>query len=106
MRRLMLSAFAVPALMAAPALAEPAIKTEMPVIRATLAGDTLGVRLDQGVLGTGRGLEDRTVMIVARDREGRVVAEETARVPRRMTYAQIPLSAAVMGASSATVTVR
>jgi len=106
MRRFILSALIAPALLAAPALAEPAIKTAMPAIKATLSGQTIGVRLDQGVLGTGKGLEARTVVVVARDATGRVVAEETASVARRMTYAQVPVSAAVAGASSVTVTVR
>lgn len=106
MRRFLLSALIAPALMAAPALAEPAINTAMPAIRATLAGEMLRVRLDQAVLGTGRGLETRTVVVVARDTAGRIVAEETAQVSRRMTYAQIPVSAAVAGASSLTITVR
>lgn len=104
MRRLVLPALL--ALIAAPALAEPAVKTSMPAIKATLSGDTLGVRLDQGVLGHGRGLELCTVVIVARDADGRVVAEEAAEVSRRMTYARVPVSAAVAGASTVTVSVR
>lgn len=106
MRRFILSALAASALLAAPAMAEPAIKTAMPVIKATLAGDTLGVRMDQGVLGAGRGLEARTVVVVARDAAGRVVAEESAKISRRMTYAQIPLSPAVGSATSVSVSVR
>lgn len=106
MRRFVFTALLAPALVAAPALAEPVVTSSMPAIEAKLSGDQLGVRLNQGVLGHGRGLQPRTVVIVAHDAAGRPVAEETARISRRMTYAQIPVSSAIAEASSVVVTVR
>ncbi len=106
MRRLTLTALLTSTLLVVPALAEPAVTTSMPAIKATLSGNTLGVRLEQGVLGYGKGLEPRTLVIIARDAEGRVVAEKSADVSRRMTYARVPVSAAVAGASTVSVSVR
>lgn len=94
------------AMMAAPAIADPAIKTSMPAIRASLSGDQLIVRMDQGVLGASRSLSPRTMSIVAKDAAGAVVYQSETAVSRRMTYAHIPATSSLKSASTVMVTVR
>jgi len=106
MRRSLLVLLAASALSAAPALADPAITTAMPAIRASLTGDEMVVRLHQGVLAASRSLSPRTLSIVARDASGVVVYERKAVIARRMTYAHIPATASLKSASTVMVTVR
>jgi hypothetical protein len=77
----------------------------MPAISASLSGEQLVVRLDQGVLGASRSLSPRTVTIVARDASGKVVYEAAQKVSRRMTYAHIPAPSLLKSASTLKVTV-
>lgn len=104
--RLVLVSIAALALLAAPAVAEPIVKTSMPAIRASVANGEISVRLDQGVLGSVRSLAPRTIVLVAKDASGKVVGESTAKVSRRMTYARTQLTPALAGASTIMVSVR
>jgi hypothetical protein len=97
---------AAAALLAVPAIAEPAVKASMPAIRASVVDGDVVVRLDQGVLGSARSLEPRTVVLVARDASGKIVAETSTKVSRRMTYARTALTPALAGASTITVSVK
>ena len=106
MRRSLLVLLAASALTAAPALADPAISTAMPAIRASLTGDEMVVRIDRGGLGASRSLSPRTLTIIARDHSGTVVHETKTSVSRRMTYAHIPATASLRSASTVMVTVR
>ncbi len=106
MRRSLLVLIAASAVMAAPAMADPSIKTSMPAIRASLSGDQMVVRLDQGVLGASRSLSPRTLSVVAKDASGAVVYQSETAVSRRMTYAHVPAAAALKSASTVMVTVR
>lgn len=106
MRRSLLVLVSASALLAAPAIADPAIKTSMPAIRASLSGDQMVVRMDQGVLGASRSLSPRTLTVVAKDASGAVVYESETEVSRRMTYAHVPAAAALKSASTVMVTVR
>ena len=106
MRRYLLVLLVASALSAAPALADPAIKTAMPAIRASLTGDEMVVRLHQGVLGAAQSLSPRTLTIVAKNASGVVVYESKAVIARRMTYAHIPATASLKSASTVMVTVR
>lgn len=106
MRRSLLVLVAASAMTAAPALADPVIKTSMPAIRASLSGDEMVVRMDQGVLGASRSLSPRTLTIVAKDASGAVVYKTETAVSRRMTYAHTPAAAALKTASTVMVTVR
>lgn len=94
------------AVVAAPAIADPAVKASMPASRASVADGAVVVRLDKGVLGSARSLEPRTLVLVGRDASGKVVAESTSKVSRRMTYARMALTPALAGASTVTVSVR
>lgn len=105
MRRTLLVLLAAAA-MTAPAVADPAIKTAMPAIRASLSGDQMVVRMDQGVLGASRSLAPRTLTIVAKDASGAVVYETSTNVSRRMTYAHVPATSSLKSASTVMVTVR
>lgn len=104
--RLVLASIAAAALLAAPAVADPIVKTSMPAIRASVADGEIVVRLDQGVLGSFRSLAPRTIVLVAEDVSGRVIGESTVTVSRRMTYARTQLTPALAGASTITVAVR
>ena len=104
--RLVLASLAGLALLAAPAVAEPVVKSSMPAIRASIASGDVVVRLDQGVLGSARSLEPRTLVMVGDDASGKVIAETTTRVARRMTYARTQLTPALAGASTIVVSVR
>lgn len=94
------------ALVAAPAVADPVLKASMPAIRASVANGEVVVRLEQGVLGSARSLEPRTLVLVGRDASGKVIAENTSSVSRRMTYARMALTPALAGASTITVSIR
>lgn len=104
--RAVLTALLIPALAVAPAFAEPRVSASMPAIKASLAGDQVVVRLDQGILGGVKSLEPRTLVVVAKDASGKTVAETSANVSRRMTYARIPVTPAIAGAATVTVSVR
>ena len=91
LHRLLLAAFAS-LVAASPALAEPAIRTEMPVIRADSRDGELTLRLDQGLLGSVNGLRPRTVVVSGLDDSGRVIVEQAVPVTRRMTYVRLPIS--------------
>jgi hypothetical protein len=106
MRRTLMVLLAASAMVATPAFADPAIKTAMPAIRASLSGEEMVVRMDQGVLGASRSLAPRTLTIVARDASGAVVYETKTAVSRRMTYARVPAATALKTASTVMVTVR
>lgn len=106
MRRSLMVLLAASVLTAAPALADPAIQTAMPAIRASLSGDEMVVRLHEGVLGASRSLSPRTLTIVAKDASGAVVYETKTDVSRRMTYASVPVTASLKSASTVMVTVR
>lgn len=106
MRRSLMVLLAASVLTAAPALADPAIQTAMPAIRASLSGDEMVVRLQAGVLGASRSLSPRTLTIVAKDASGAVVYETNTDVSRRMTYARVPVTASLKSASTVMVTVR
>lgn len=106
MRRSILCAFIVSAAVAAPAIAEPAVKANMPAIRASISNGEMTVRLDQAVLGTINSLRPRTVVVSARDASGAVVQEQEVQVSRRMTFARFPVSAAMSAASTVSVSVR
>lgn len=106
MRRSLLVLLAASAAMATPAIADPAIKSSMPAIRASLSDDQMVVRMDQGVLGASRSLAPRTLSVVAKDASGAVVYQSETAVSRRMTYAHVPAAAALKNASTVIVTVR
>jgi hypothetical protein len=106
MRLSFLALLAASIVSAAPALADPAITTAMPAIRASVIGDEMVVRLQQGVLGASRSLSPRTLAIVARDASGVVVYETKAVIARRVTYTHIPVTASLKSASTVMVTIR
>ena len=93
-------------LAATPAMAEPSIKTSMPVIRATLANGELVVRMAQGVLGGGQSATPRSLVVTARDAQGKVVYESVTPVSRRMTYAHISEDTALANADAVSVSIR
>jgi hypothetical protein len=94
------------ATLAAPAFAEPKVSADMPAIRADMSKDALNVRLERGILGTGRGLEQRKIVVVAKDAAGKVVFESATPVSRRMTYARIAMNPALANANTVNVSVR
>jgi hypothetical protein len=94
------------ALAATPAMAEPSIKTSMPVIRATLAKGELVVRMAPGVLGGGQSATPRSLVVVARDAQGKVVYESVTPVSRRLTYARIAEGSALANADAVSVSIR
>ena len=104
--RLVLARFAAAAMMAAPAVADPVVKASMPAIRASIADGDVLVRLDQGVLGSARGLSPRAILMAGYDASGKMIAETTTPVSRRMTYARTQLTPALAGASTIIVSVR
>jgi len=104
--RLVLVSLAASAMLAAPAFADPVVKASMPAIRASVVDGDVMVRLNQGVLGSGRGLAPRTIVLVGHDVSGKAIAETTTQVSRRMTYARTQLTPALAGASTITVSVR
>ncbi len=104
--RLVLASLAASALLAAPATADPTVSAAMPAIRASIADGEVVVRLGQGVLGSARNLSPRTIVMVGRDASGKVIAETTTQVSRRMTYARTQLTPALAGARTITVSVR
>ena len=97
---------AASAMLAAPAVADPVVKASMPAIRASLADGEVVVRLDQGVLGSARSLSPRTIVMLGHDASGKVIAETTTKVSRRITYARTQLTPALAGASMIIVSVR
>jgi hypothetical protein len=105
LHRLLLAAFAS-LVAASPALAEPAIRTEMPVIRADSRDGELTLRLDQGLLGAVNGLRSRTVVVSGLDDSGRVIVEQAVPVTRRMTYVRLPISPEMATASNLVISVR
>lgn len=92
--------------LASPAIAEPRLDASMPVIRSSIASGEMVVRLDQGVLGSARSLAPRTVVLVGKDASGQVLAETTTPVSRRLSYARLPLTPALAGASTISILVR
>jgi len=104
--RLALTSLAASIMLAAPAVADPIVKAAMPAIRASLANGEVVVRLDQGVLGSAGSLSPRTIALVGFDASGKVIAETTTQVSRRMTYARTQLTPALAGASTIVVSVR
>jgi hypothetical protein len=104
--RFALACFAAATLVASPAFADPVVKASMPAIRASVADGEVVVRLDQGVLGSARSLQPRTLVLVGHDASGKVVAESTSEVSRRMTYARMALTPALAGANTVTVSLR
>jgi hypothetical protein len=94
------------AMLAAPAVADPVVKASMPAIRASLADGEMVVRLDQGVLGSARSLAPRTIVMIGHDASGKVIAETSTKVSRRITYARTQLTPAFAGASTIIVSVR
>lgn len=103
--RFALVAFAT-GLFASPAIADPRVDASMPVISASIANGEMVVRLDQGVLGSARSLAPRTVVLVGKDASGQVLAETTTPVSRRLSYARLPLTPALAGASTISILVR
>ena len=104
--RLVLASLAASAMLAAPAAADPVVKTSLPAIRASIADGEVLVRLDQGVLGSARSLSPRSIMMVGYDASGRVIAETTTQISRWMTYAGTQLTPALAVASTIMISVR
>lgn len=90
----------------APAFADPTVSASMPVIKASVSGADLVVRMEKNLKGSARNLEPRTLVVTARDASGKVVAETTRPVSIRMTYARMPMTAAMQSASALTVSLR
>jgi len=87
----------------APALADPSIKTAMPAIGASIANGQLVVRMERNMTGAVHNMEQRTLAVMARDADGKVVFESATLVTNRMTYARIAAPPALQ--SSATIAV-
>jgi len=104
--RLVLARLAVSLMLATPAVADPIVKASMPAVHASIADGELLVRLDQGVLGSARSLSPRTIVVLGHDASGKVIAETSTLVSRRMTYARTQLTPALAGASTIAVSVR
>jgi hypothetical protein len=97
---------AATALFQAPALADPSIKTAMPAIGASISNGQLVVRMERNLTGAVHNMEPRTLQVLARDAEGKVVFESTTAVTNRMTYARIPATPALTSAATIAVSLR
>lgn len=91
------------ALMAAPALAAPAISSEMPAITASLSGETIRVRLAEGVASRTRAGLNKVIVVEGFDAAGQSLGSVSADVSKRLTYASIDLTPAMVSAASFTV---
>lgn len=92
MLRPLLAAAAL-ATLAAPAFADTALTADMPVVRATLAGDQIQVRLANAPVIAAAGADRRVVTVEARDANGRLLRSTAVTVSRRFSYASAPLPA-------------
>lgn len=93
------------ALTAAPiAQSQTQAVSALPVISASLSRDNLVVRMTRGVMGHTPDTRVRELRVRAVDSAGTVIEERTVVVGKRLTYASIPLSAAMRSASRIVVT--
>ena len=95
-----------PALIALPASAAPAIDARMPVIAASVSGDSLQIRMPRGVVGHTEATSQRTVTVEALDASGRNLGSATAEVGKRLTYASVPLTPAMASAARLVVSTK
>lgn len=97
---------AAAALAQAPAFADPTIKSAMPAIHASLANGELVVRMERSLAGSVHNMAPRTMVVVARDADGKVVFESATPVQHRMTYAHIAATPALQAAATVAVSLR
>lgn len=93
-------------LVQAPASADPSITTTMPAIHASMANGELIVRMERAVLGKAHRMDPRTMVVVARDGQGKIVYESATPVSRRMTYQHMATTPALAGAATVSVSLR
>ncbi len=93
------------ALTAAPiAQSQTQAVSALPVIAVSLSGDNLVVRMTRGVMGHTPDTRVRELRVRAVNSAGTVIEERVVVVGKRLTYASIPLSAAMRSASRIIVT--
>ena len=78
----------------------------MPVIAASVSGDSLQIRMPRGVVGHTLATSQRTVTVEALDASGRSLGSATAQVGKRFTYASIPLTPAMASATRLVVSTK
>lgn len=88
------------------AVADPAIASAMPVLRASLDGGTVRLRLSDGLLNPVKPFDMAEIVLVATDNEGRTIYESTTPVSRRATYASVEVPQNAMSATRLTVRVK
>lgn len=88
------------------AVADPAIAAAMPVLRASLDGGTVRLRLADGLLNPSKPFDRAEILLVATDSEGRTIYESTTPVSRRATYASVEVPQSALSATKLTVRVK
>ncbi len=104
--RIAITCLIAAALVSAPAFADPAIKTSMPAIQASLLNGDLVVRMERNLVGSAHNMAPRTMVVVARDSAGNVVFESQTPVTNRMTYARVSATPALQVAAVVSVSLR
>lgn len=90
----------------APAIADPIIKTSMPAIHAAFSNGKFVVRMERSLTGAVHNMAMRTMTVVARDADGKVVYESSTPVTHRMTYARVTATPALQSAATVAVSLR
>ncbi len=105
MKRALLLCLAIPTI-APVAVADPAIATTMPVLRASLDGGTVRLRLADGLLNPGKPFDMAEIVLIATDNEGRTIYQSTTPVSRNTTYASVDVPQSALAATTFTVRVK